>query len=185
MNSFQKESKLYGSTSLLNMQGIIKNKSSNICVTLKIFIIVLIIASVNVFIKALRLATNSTINKSLVELEKTDFFFCLRNFTVNVLLVIILIALHSIFTEIQNNHSPFIENVSKRLRIIAVIVFLFGELPRQVIFVAKFVYVRNFYNFVIFDETAIIFLLFAFIVYLFSLIFEYGCMLQRENDQTL
>lgn len=99
------------------------------------------------------------------------FFFicCLGEF------ISIFLALYNakkIFGCIGKGNSPFTVKTAVQMRKIAAYIFLFAVFTMLSVFKVTF-------------PTFLVYCLFAFIVFCISLIFDYGCELQKEVDETL
>ncbi|WP_019849293.1 hypothetical protein [Desulfitobacterium sp. PCE1] len=93
-------------------------------------------------------------------------------------LAVVILAI-SIFKTIEKNNSPFINSIPKRMKAIALLIFIvslflspgYGLIN---VFSLRFLSFENFIGIII-----------AGVFYSFAIMFEYGCLLQKESDETL
>lgn len=100
------------------------------------------------------------------------------------LFLAIFIIAESIFRLIQKSESPFIPEVPKRMKLIAVLLLLAQIVPRFLGYFIRFADTGR-VSVTIIDEGTFVMIIIAMIIYCFAAVFDYGCVLQRESDETL
>ena len=101
-----------------------------------------------------------------------------------VLLVMILYFINHMFMNIRRNNTPFMGVVVKDLRIMSILVLVYGLVP--LIEACVFMYVIDFYHIQLVTSSLDLYIFFlSFIIYAVSLVFSYGVALQKASDETL
>lgn len=90
----------------------------------------------------------------------------------------------SLFVTIRKQGTPFVTSVPRRMKLIAILVFLFTAAPNWVYYILRGVHEGG-ASFAIIENEGIIGLIFAAVLYALAMIFQYGCQLQQESDETL
>ncbi len=94
----------------------------------------------------------------------------------------ILFFVNRLFVTIHKNHTPFLEENVRNLNIIAVLVVVMAlAVPALEILLAYALKIES----VLAVNFNVTMLFMAFLVYLVSLVFRYGVILQKESDETL
>ncbi|MDR1691078.1 MAG: DUF2975 domain-containing protein [Candidatus Methanoplasma sp.] len=105
---------------------------------------------------------------------------CITNLAMWLLLFAIMYCLNRLFTNICKSGLPFTKENADYLSIIAVLIVVYALGLPLLAWVAALTFANS--GHVYFD----LFLLFiAFLVYVISLVFKYGTVLQKESDETL
>ncbi|MDL2258435.1 hypothetical protein LJC42_04710 [Eubacteriales bacterium OttesenSCG-928-K08] len=126
-----------------------------------------------------------TIILSIVELAGYDVKGAVYDtganvFATRVLLLAVLLKAAHIFYKINKAGTPFLTDVAKSLKTTALLVALLIAVPKwvyQIVTVDKGLTLLN--------SSTFFALLCGGIVFCFAAVFEYGCLLQVENDETL
>lgn len=98
----------------------------------------------------------------------------------NICLSMISLASAYMFKIISNSETPFSIKIARWLKILAFLVFAKIYIPNLVAII-----VNPSNGFVLLDETGILALITFGIIMCFAKIFEYGCTLQQQDDETL
>ena len=92
----------------------------------------------------------------------------------------VFLTLHRIFSAICKDHTPFTNINAKRMRKVAVLIIAMGAISSITEFIAhKLITTQDGYSI---DGT---WLVMAAVIYCIALIFDYGCQLQQQSDETL
>lgn len=98
------------------------------------------------------------------------------------LITILLAYMAFIFFRIRREETPFFEQLPREIKIASVLIFAAFVLPQWVGYAIKS-FATGTYSFVVLDETGILALGLAFTVYCFGQIFQYGLLVQNENNE--
>lgn len=98
------------------------------------------------------------------------------------LITILLAYLAFVFLRIRREETPFFKQLPREIKIASVLIFAAFVLPQWVGYAIKS-FVTGTYSFVVLDETGILALGLAFTVYCFGQIFQYGLLVQNENNE--
>lgn len=98
--------------------------------------------------------------------------------------LVILIFTAQTFYKIRKSQTPFQSFLPKRLKILAVLVFIALIISKYIHYLLLSL-AKGKFLFSILDETDLQALILAGIIYCLAWIFQYGCMLQEENDGIL
>ena len=95
---------------------------------------------------------------------------------------VVLLIIHRIFTTISREHTPFMVVNVKRMKQVAILLLVMESVEGTLGFIVqRVVTVQGLYNYSI-DLTWV---LIAGVIYCIALIFDYGCQLQQQSDETL
>lgn len=119
----------------------------------------------------------------LETLAATDFQ-PIRRIAVTLLLFAIAGVSLSVFVTIRAHGSPFLPQVYRRMKLLALLVFLLSEAPNWVVYGLR-ILLLDLWNFTVISGSGFVGLTLAAALYAFAMIFRYGCLLQQESDETL
>lgn len=104
----------------------------------------------------------------------------IRMFAYRVLLLAVIFVATRIFCRIEKTGTPFLPVVAKSMKTLALLFAFFFAVPEWL-----YQIVRVDRGLIIFHGNTFFALLCGGIVFCFATVFEYGCLLQTENDETL
>lgn len=173
----------------------IKNASRRITVILKIggiisiFITIMALAAICIltlsgeemkssFISAFNVTAN---NGTTISIASQSLLFMFSFMLVDTILITILIFLvHAIFSNIEKECTPFVRENAMRIKKIAIITFILSVVGSYSDALVDYYTIGE-----LTWRANITGLIISMIIYSISLIFDYGCDLQQEVDETL
>lgn len=99
-------------------------------------------------------------------------------------LVALLVVMAFIFRKISVNETPFLKTIPKRLKIVSLLVFVSIAVPQWLGYVFYSISTGE-VSFSVFDNLTISAVIISGLVFCFAQIFDYGYMIQDENDEIL
>lgn len=99
------------------------------------------------------------------------------------LLAIVSICIAMLAT-VRKRGTPFVASIPRRMKLIAILVFILSSAPNWVYYLLRGIHEGE-TGFAIIENSGIIGLILAAVVYALAMIFQYGCQLQQEIDETL
>lgn len=96
------------------------------------------------------------------------------------LILVLLLTLNKMFTDISKSHSPFEEKQVLRIKRVALLTLIICILSNAFDFIGGYI-VKG----VIAPGINLFWIVIAIVIYCLAFIFDYGCKLQTESDETL
>lgn len=90
----------------------------------------------------------------------------------------------SLFITIRAQGTPFLPQVARRMKVLALLAFLLSEAPNWAVYILRAVRLEE-RSFTFISNSGFLGLTFAAALYAFSTIIYYGGLLQQESDETL
>lgn len=100
-----------------------------------------------------------------------------------ILLAMLGLAL-SLFISIRRQGTPFLPAIPRRMKWLAVLVFALSEAPNWAGYLLEGV-LHGRAAFAVISNSGFVGLVMAAVMYALAVMFQYGCLLQQENDETL
>lgn len=88
------------------------------------------------------------------------------------------------FRKISVNETPFFSSLPTHLKIISILVFFSIAIPQWIGYIIYSI-INNVFEFALFDNLVVTAFIISSIIFCIAQIFEYGTMLQNENDEIL